>query len=326
MQLAINKAWEYQTLTLPNPSVGALVLKDGEILSIAAHQKANFPHAEVNALKSAYFKLTNDESILALKDSKSIHDFLLSHHDGVFKGAIIYVTLEPCNHYGKTPPCANLLNSLNLKKVVIGTRDTNKIASGGIDTLENLEVKTGVLESKCLDLLKPFLTLQDTGKFTLFKLASRMDGSYKDGRISSSYTHSFTHNQRSIAKSIIISGSTLRHDKPKLDTRKANSFYKASLPKIQVLSREANTIDLSLYKDRDIKIVDDVSKLDLSGFNVIEGGYGLLDSFKEKIDMLLVFIDPSFQTKSISTYKNLSANFKILHSSVNDNNLINWLA
>ncbi|PAF50089.1 riboflavin biosynthesis protein RibD [Helicobacter sp. 13S00401-1] len=325
MQLALNKAWEYQTLTLPNPSVGALVLKDGEILSIEAHKKANFPHAEVNALKTAYFKLTKDESILKLSSSQSIHEFLLSHHKGVFKDASIYVTLEPCNHYGKTPPCANLLNALGLKKVVIGTKDTNKIASGGMDTLQNIEVKTGILESKCLDLIKPFLTLKNTEKFTLFKLASRMDGSYKDGRVSNVYTHSFTHNQRSIAKSIIISGETLRKDKPSLDTRKADSFYKSTLPKIQILSTKPDTLNLTPYKDREIKVVDEVQKLDLVGFNVIEGGYHLLDTLKDRIDMLLVFIDPSFQTKSMSEYKHLNANFTILHSNLTDNNLITWL-
>lgn len=130
MNLAISEAYKYQLLTYPNPAVGAVVISScGKILSIKAHKKAGKPHAEVLALKEAYKILTNDFGIDNLTNSKDIHNYLIKNHNNCFNGCEIYTTLEPCSHVGKTPSCANLIKELKLKKVYIGSRDFNNIAS-----------------------------------------------------------------------------------------------------------------------------------------------------------------------------------------------------
>ena len=107
MKLAIDEAWKYQLLTYPNPAVGCVIVKNGKLLAIEAHKEAGMPHAEVNALKEAFLK-ENPKSVLStLKTSQEIHKFLIENHNGFFNDCEIFVTLEPCNHIGKTPACAN---------------------------------------------------------------------------------------------------------------------------------------------------------------------------------------------------------------------------
>ena len=119
MQKALDAAWAYQVLTFPNPAVGAVVSNDaGEILGIGAHQKAGTAHAEVLALKAAYIKLSGDTTLNSIEDASFIHDYLYTHHNHLLSDLTIYVTLEPCNHYGKTPPCSKLIHTLKLRRVV----------------------------------------------------------------------------------------------------------------------------------------------------------------------------------------------------------------
>ena len=137
MQVAIDSAWEFQGLTFPNPAVGCSVVdKYGKIIAVGVHEKAGEPHAEVNALQMAYAQLTDDSSILLLSASEKIHDFLIANHDDLFVECTLYVTLEPCAHYGKTPSCAQLIKALGIKKIVIGQKDPNAEAAGGISLLE----------------------------------------------------------------------------------------------------------------------------------------------------------------------------------------------
>ena len=116
MQLALNKAWEFQGLTYPNPAVGAVVTNKGEIVAIEAHQKGGSSHAEVLALLSAYERLSQKSIGFDRFDASKAHDFLLSLPQDYFLECAIYVTLEPCSHVGKTPSCASLLSVLALKK------------------------------------------------------------------------------------------------------------------------------------------------------------------------------------------------------------------
>ena len=120
MNIAINKAWEFQFLTYPNPAVGCVITgKNGEILSINAHEKAGMPHAELNAIKYALemknpaFKQDFDE----IKDTNELYNFIMQNHSNLLNGSTAYVTLEPCSHQGRTPPCANLLKELGFKQV-----------------------------------------------------------------------------------------------------------------------------------------------------------------------------------------------------------------
>ena len=137
MKLAIDEAWKYQLLTYPNPAVGCVIVKDGKLLAIEAHKEAGQAHAEVNALKVAFLNF-NPNSVLKIKQtSHEIHEFLIKNHNNFFNDCDIYVTLEPCNHIGKTPACANLLKELKPRRVIISVKDTNNVASGGIETLLN---------------------------------------------------------------------------------------------------------------------------------------------------------------------------------------------
>ncbi|WP_143000255.1 MULTISPECIES: bifunctional diaminohydroxyphosphoribosylaminopyrimidine deaminase/5-amino-6-(5-phosphoribosylamino)uracil reductase RibD [unclassified Helicobacter] len=341
LEQCINKAWEFQTLTLPNPAVGAMVADArGAILSLEAHQKAGAPHAEVLALLRAYEKMTHtrvaavdsaldsradssmdlSESSKSLDsrahathadsrtdfcslDSRAIHDFLAKNHRGLFHDKTLFLTLEPCNHFGKTPPCAHLIATLKPARVVILARDSWGASARGADTLERAGIKVSWVESarlqqKAQDLLYPFLCWQKRGGFALFKLASRLDGDYKSGQISCETARIFTHNQRCIAHSITISGATARSDKPRLDTRYAAPFYagadsadtrqKAGAPKtpdVNIFTRQkssdflahfAREIPLFAIDSRRVNIINDKRALDFTkGFHIIEGGFGL---------------------------------------------------
>ncbi len=159
MSLALKEAWKYQGLTYPNPAVGcSIVGKHSELLAVEAHQKAGSPHAEVLALQSAYFKLTNDHTILALSESSDVHKFLLNNHNNIFYETTLFTTLEPCSHQGKTPSCASLISQLGIKKVYVGSRDFNAEAACGNEKLQGslIEVETGILKEECDDLLRPF--------------------------------------------------------------------------------------------------------------------------------------------------------------------------
>lgn len=185
MQLALEKAWAYQGLTYPNPPVGAVITDNqNNFIAYGVHKKAGTPHAEVNAIKKAYYELTQDDIILNITDSKEIHEYLHVNHNHIFKDKNIYVTLEPCNHFGKTPPCSQLLKQLGFKNIFIGTLDPNKVASGGYEYLKEngLHVKVGVLEKKCQELLNPF-NIWQTKPFVFFKLAMSNNGVISGGTI-----------------------------------------------------------------------------------------------------------------------------------------------
>ncbi len=104
MQFALDKAWAYQGLTFPNPPVGAVITDNQDrLLSYGVHKEAGSPHAEVNAIKQAYLNITKDKEILKFEDASKIHEYLHLNHNGIFEDKNIYVTLEPCNHFGKHP-------------------------------------------------------------------------------------------------------------------------------------------------------------------------------------------------------------------------------
>ena len=233
MKLAIDEAWKYQLLTYPNPAVGCVVVKDGRLLAIEAHKEAGMPHAEVNALKTALLSKESNSLLRALTKSSEIHEYLIKNHNNFFNDCEIYTTLEPCNHEGKTPSCAKLLSILKPKRVIIGSIDTNKIASGGIKTLEdeNINVTTNVLEKECENLLIPFKSWQNKTSI-FFKMAQTLNGSI-DGQISSQRAKLYVHMLRDKIDLLLIGGNTIRTDKPTLDTR----YIKGREPDIFIYSK-----------------------------------------------------------------------------------------
>lgn len=172
MQLAIDKAWEYQGLTYPNPAVGALIVCHGEMIALEAHQKAGTSHAEVLVLLSAYEYLSKERLSFNRFDAHLAHKFLYSLPKNFFSNCTIYVTLEPCSHVGETPSCASLLSYLKPKKVVVGTLDPIKGHDGGLALLKanGIEVNSHVCSKEATMLIEPFSIWQERA-FVLFKIA-----------------------------------------------------------------------------------------------------------------------------------------------------------
>src|SRR5690625_1702775 len=153
MGLALELAEATIGQTSPNPSVGAVVVRDGKLLGVGTHMKAGEPHAEVLALEQA-----GDDA----------------------EGADVYVTLEPCAHYGKTPPCAELLVEKKVKKVYISCQDPNpKVAGKGIEILEaaGIETEIGIEEERGRKVNKYFFHYLEKGRpFVTLKAATTLDG------------------------------------------------------------------------------------------------------------------------------------------------------
>jgi len=299
MNLALTEAWKFQGLTYPNPAVGCCVVsKNGEILSVEAHQKAGTPHAEVNALKSAYYKLTNDKEILSLTISQDIHNFLLKNHNNIFKDSYIYTTLEPCSHIGKTPSCASLISNLSIKKLFVGSLDSNEIASNGNKIVKDsgIEVLNGILKKECDELLEPFKKWQND-KFVFFKMAQRLDGS-TDGSVSSLESRKNVHAMRDVCDLLVIGGNTVRVDRPTLDARLVNG----KAPDILIISREKEfdkTIPLFNVDDREVFIEDNFKRLDNYKNIMIEGTQNMLELSKPYIDYYLTYIATNFDVLNI---------------------------
>ncbi len=310
LQKAVKEAWKYQFLTYPNPAVGAAIVKDNKIISCQAHKEAGLPHAEVNAIKEAFLYFYPNSKLQNLTTSLDIHQFLIQNHNNIFKDCEIYVTLEPCNHIGKTPSCANLLKILEFKKVYIGTTDPNPIATGGIETLQNSGIEVEVLNDKASqDLLIPFIKWQQSN-FKFFKLAIREDGSCDGGYITTQQSLNLVHQIRTKLDLLIIGGNTVRIDRPTLDSRFSHT---KKAPNILIYSTKQDfdkTIPLFNIPNRTVTISSDIEHLK-EKFIMIEGGYNLLTKLTTKIDMLMLFV--SHKNNKKLTYK-IPNNFSKVHS------------
>jgi len=324
MQLALNKAWEYQGLTYPNPAVGAVLTLNGKILAIEAHQKAGTSHAEVLALLSAYEALSNTPIDFDAKDAAKAHSFLLSLPKNFFSACTIYVTLEPCSHQGKTPSCASLLQKLALEKIVIGIKDPidghgdgSRIVGRGVPAPT---IKIGVLEEACNALLEPFMIWQHRA-FVLFKLAQTSNGRIGGGYLSSKASLKHVHQLREVCSTLLIGGNTVREDKPTLDCR----FTEGEAPHVKIYSKEDHfDRDIPLFdiEKREVEITDNLDFLENPSFVMVEGGEGMLNALKEKIDWILLYQTPKLSTNTL-TY-NTTMNLAFLHTERKDIDMMIW--
>ncbi|MDU9810306.1 bifunctional diaminohydroxyphosphoribosylaminopyrimidine deaminase/5-amino-6-(5-phosphoribosylamino)uracil reductase [Helicobacter pylori] len=334
LEMCLNKAWEYQTLALENPNVACMVLdKHHEILSLETHKKAKTPHAEVLAAKSALKilrpHLKND--LEKLEDPKTLSDFLKTRHDNAFTDCVFLITLEPCNSYGKTPACSELLEILKPKRVVIAAEE-NEAKKGGLARLQKARIETIIcrnLENKAKDLLLPFRVMEQKGRFNLFKLALRMNGDYYHGKITGQKSVIFTHNQRAICDTLIISGKTIRTDNPLLDARFCDRFYHNKNPNIAILSKRSINPHSKVFSvpNRLVNTFHDPKDLPLEkGFNFIEGGWGLFESLRDKIDALLLHSHASMINETFNTLA-LKTPFKgrLLHAQILENEALLWI-
>ncbi|KAF2330124.1 bifunctional diaminohydroxyphosphoribosylaminopyrimidine deaminase/5-amino-6-(5-phosphoribosylamino)uracil reductase RibD [Flavobacterium nitrogenifigens] len=213
--------------TYPNPMVGSVIVYEDKIIGEGWHKKAGEPHAEVNAVNSV-----KDKSLL--------------------KKATIYVSLEPCSHFGKTPPCCDLIIANEIPNVVVGTVDPNeKVAGKGILKLieAGANVTVGVLEDECNELNKRFFTFHEKKKpYIILKWAESqdeflapektIDQDRKPIWITNQYSRQLVHKWRTEEQAILVGTQTVVDDNPKLNARD----WDGNNPKRIVLDRN-NRID-----------------------------------------------------------------------------------
>ena len=189
--------------TSPNPMVGCVIVHENRIIGEGWHKKNGGPHAEVNAVNSVIDK-------------------------GLLKHSEIYVTLEPCSHFGKTPPCADLLIESGVKKVHVSIEDPNPMVKGnGIHKMREagIHVETGLLELKARRLNKRFLTSVEKNRpYITLKWAQTSDGfiarkNFDSKWISDEYSRQVVHKWRSEEDAILVGANTVRHDDPQLNVR-----------------------------------------------------------------------------------------------------------
>jgi diaminohydroxyphosphoribosylaminopyrimidine deaminase/5-amino-6-(5-phosphoribosylamino)uracil reductase len=308
MSLAIQEAWKNIALTYPNPSVGALILdKNGKILAIEATQSSGKSHAELKALESALI-LMGDEEIEKLNTAHEKHAYLLKYHDRRFEGATLYVTLEPCNHEGKTPACSTLIKSLGFDSVICGMKDPNKIATGGIQRLKDasVHIELDVMKDACKTLLTPFKKWQENKPFIFFKLALTANGVYDGGIITSHTSRTLVHAMRNNIDLLIIGGETVRTDRPTLDSR----LVGGKAPDVLILSKQKafdRTIPLFSIPNRKVFIEDNFDKIDSYHFIMIEGTESLFELSSDMIDWVCLFYAPHMKRgKTLQIEKKLN--------------------
>lgn len=224
----------------PNPLVGCVIVRNGKILSEGYHEKFGRFHGERNAINAALKKKIK------------------------LKGATLYVNLEPCIHYGKTPPCANIIAEHKIKRVVYGIQDPNPLVGGkGIAYLRkhNIEVTGGVLEDECRELNKFFFKfIKKKIPYVTLKAAQSLDGKIADTKyhskwISSVESRKLVHLWRSRYDAILIGNNTLILDNPSLTVRYSagrNPYRIVIANKIDI--NEKYEIFCDKYRDKTILI------------------------------------------------------------------------
>jgi diaminohydroxyphosphoribosylaminopyrimidine deaminase/5-amino-6-(5-phosphoribosylamino)uracil reductase len=198
MALALKLAEKGKGRTSPNPLVGAVIVQRGRIVGKGYHKRAGEPHAEINALRDAGSKV---------------------------KGSTLYLNLEPCSHYGRTPPCTESIIKSGIKKVVVALKDPNPLVKGkGIKKLcsAGIEVKLGILRKQALRLNEAYIKYVTTGKpFIILKTAASLDGKIATSQGNSKWitgesTRKYTHRLRREMAGILVGIGTVLADDPSL--------------------------------------------------------------------------------------------------------------
>ncbi|QDW23121.1 bifunctional diaminohydroxyphosphoribosylaminopyrimidine deaminase/5-amino-6-(5-phosphoribosylamino)uracil reductase RibD [Flavobacterium sp. KBS0721] len=279
--------------TFPNPMVGSVIVYENQIIGEGWHKKAGEPHAEVNAIRSV-----KDKSLL--------------------KKATIYVSLEPCSHFGKTPPCCDLIIEHQIPNVVVGTVDPNeKVAGNGIKKLiaAGANVTVGVLEKECNELNKRFFTFhQQKRPYIILKWAQSQDGFLSPEKeidqdrkpvwITNTYSRQLVHKWRSEEQAILAGTQTIIDDNPKLNTRdwSGNNPVRVVLDQNNRIPKDSfvfdNTVKTIVFTKSETNLSAENTNFEVIDFNqniipqilavlhrnqiqsiIIEGGLQTLQSF-----------------------------------------------
>jgi len=284
MRLAMEQSYQVKGTTYPNPPVGAVILNpEGQVVGVGATEPAGGDHAEILALRRA---------------------------GGLAAGGIAVVTLEPCNHYGKTPPCVKALIEARVGTVIYAVADPNAIASGGAGRLQaaGVQVHAGVLADQvAAGPLREWLHKQRTGMpHVTWKFASSIDGrsAAADGSsqwISSEAARSDLHRRRAIADAIVVGTGTVLADDPALTARLADGFLSQRQPlrvvvgmreippEAKVLNDDSRTMVIRTHDPMEvIKALSDRTDV------LLEGGPTLAGAFLRAgaINRILAYLAP----------------------------------
>jgi diaminohydroxyphosphoribosylaminopyrimidine deaminase/5-amino-6-(5-phosphoribosylamino)uracil reductase len=310
MNLAMKLALKAKGNTSPNPMVGALIVKDGRIISSGYHEKAGMRHAEIIALEEA---------------GKNA------------KGSRLYVTLEPCTHFGRTPPCVDRIIKSGIKEVIVGMIDPNPLNNGrGINILKQhkIKVKVGIFEERLKKINEPFIKyITKRIPFVTVKVAESLDGKIAtklgDSKwITSDRSRVFAHRLRQDYDAIMVGVNTVLRDNPKLDawfSKKqlikivvdsqlsipcnANIFSKNSQVIIVTLpiclGQETENRKMLSQRARVLEVKEKAGQISLRSMMkklaqleitniLVEGGGTLIGSLfdEELVDKVLIFISP----------------------------------
>lgn len=274
MSYAINLAKKNLGITAPNPCVGCVIVKNGEIIASGITQKNGRPHAERNAID----KIQNKE---------------------ILRNAEIFITLEPCSHFGKTSPCVDEIIKFGFKRVVIATQDIDERVNGcGIKKLQHasIEVVVGVMDKEAQEINRAFFKAKKTKlPFVTLKLATSLDGkiatkNFDSKWITSNKARQFSHYLRAINDAIMVGANTIHFDNPSLDCR-IDGLADYS-PKIIVLSNKQNfDKNLKIFHNQNNqplffsgKIKEILQKICNDGINsvLVEGGQNLATQFLQE--------------------------------------------
>ncbi|HEX2505698.1 MAG TPA: bifunctional diaminohydroxyphosphoribosylaminopyrimidine deaminase/5-amino-6-(5-phosphoribosylamino)uracil reductase RibD [Gaiellaceae bacterium] len=275
LERALELAERGRGTTRPNPMVGAVVVRDGEVVGEGWHERAGLPHAERLALDAAGERA---------------------------RGATLVTTLEPCGHQGRTGPCADAVVEAGISRVVVGVRDPNPEAAGGIERLHDAGVQVELAEGEIVQRLRrqneTFLTWAGLGRpFVTYKAAMTLDGRVAaaggDSRwISGPESRRRVHELRALADAVAVGGGTARADRPRLTAREVDAerqprrlvFGRGPLPEGSELELRSGRLEDELAE----LAREDVQSLLLEGGPTLAGAFlraGLLDK-------LLVFFAP----------------------------------
>jgi len=294
--------------TYPNPLVGSVIVHNSRIIGEGFHKKAGEPHAEINAINS-----------IKEKDKHLIPE------------STIYVSLEPCAHFGKTPPCALKIVELGFKKVVIGAMDSHDKVNGKgkkIITDAGIEVVSGILEDECRELNKRFFSFHEKKRpFIILKWAESADGfmdkDFKPTQISNSLSKQFVHQLRSEEHAILVGKNTALHDNPTLTVREIEGRnpirilidFNLNIPEtFNIYNNEAETIIFNSIKDSKDKhlkfikieknnsinqILEKLYELQIQSV-IIEGGRFTLQQFIDQNlwDEAIIFKNPNLNLEN----------------------------
>ncbi|PAW94206.1 riboflavin biosynthesis protein RibD [Mucilaginibacter sp. MD40] len=267
----------------PNPMVGAVIVYEDRIIGEGYHQKYGEAHAEVNAVKMVTDNYVNYTDLL--------------------KKSTIYVSLEPCAHHGKTPPCADLIIKHQIPHVVVGCRDPFPLVDGkGIEKLKHagIKVTVGLLEAECLAMNKRFFTrVQKQRPYIILKWAQTTDGFFApaDGSqywITGAESRKLVHQWRSEEDAILVGKNTVVADNPLLNVR----YAAGRSPKRIVIDRNLeldtslnvfdNTVETIVFNEKKFAIEGNVKYIQLESFDYYVPQYVMYQLYLQDIQSVII--------------------------------------